>query len=503
MKTLRFLIAASLIGFGATNSQARDRVVTDEVLHLKTLNVNVEEETRRVTVDMEMELKPFHVASEREMSLTPMLIAADKSDSLALAPLVVAGRSRWYRYLRNGVLESEHNIYRAGSAQSITYHQEIPLEDWMNHSRLDMKCATANCCDPAEPLVGTSPSGNIPLADINLQRDSFSAPFIFAPPVDAGPVKKALEGSAFITYVVNRTELKPDYMRNRPELQKIINSIEQVRHDDEAEISGVHFKGFASPEGSYANNVRLATGRTETLRRYVRDLYHFPDSIVTSSFEPEDWQGLRSYVKDSLNYPLRHRAQIIELIDTPMDPDLRDNTLRERFPDDYTVMLRDIYPWLRHADYSVRYTIKVYTSLADIKRVYSQDPTRLRNVDFFTLAQSYPKGSEEFNNVMLKGAEIYPDDPLLNLNAANIFMEGNPDAAMLDRAQSCLLKSGNSPEATYARGVLAAKRQDYKEAARYFQIAHQEGIADAGAALSQAQRLAENAYKINYYVNLK
>lgn len=296
-----------------------------------------------------------------------------------------------------------------------------------------------------------------------------------SPPVDAGPVEKNIEGSAFITFVVNRTELKPDYMINRQELAKIINSIDYVRNDPDATITHVHIKGFASPEGPWKNNVRLATGRTETLRRYVRDLYKFDDKTITSSFEPEDWQGLRAYVADSMNIHLDNRAGLLEIIDSALEPDEKDHTLRRRFPADYKTILSEIYPWLRHSDYRVSYRIKVYTTLEEIKAVYSQDPTRLRNVDFFTLAQSYEQGSPEYIEVLETAVEIYPDDPILNLNAANIdLMNGN-----LDAAQSHLLKSGHSPEAGFARGVLAARRADYNEATKYFEAARQAGIPQA------------------------
>ena len=46
----------------------------------------------------------------------------------------------------------------------------------------------------------------------------------------------------------------------------------------------------------------------------------------------------------------------------------------------------------------------------------------LRNVDFYTLAQSYPEGSDEYCDVFETAVEVYPDDPMINLNAANIEM---------------------------------------------------------------------------------
>lgn len=309
---------------------------------------------------------------------------------------------------------------------------------------------------------------------------------------------RSIDGSAFVTFVVNRTELKENYMNNRAELDKIINSIEYVRRDTDATITRVHIKGFASPEGPYDNNVRLAQGRTETLRRYVRDLYSFPDTTVTSSYEPEDWAGLRRYMTDSMQFDIRHRPEIIEIIDGPLGFDNKNLAIQTRYPEDYRIILADIYPWLRHSDYTVRYTIKVYTSLEEIKRVYAADPSRLRNVDFYTLAQSYPTGSQQYCDVFEKAVTIYPDDPMLNLNAANIELERGE----YDKAQSHLLKAGNSAIADYARGILAARRDDPRGALTFFEKAKAAGMTGLDTVIADTEAIRDY-HPVTYFISPK
>ena len=121
--------------------------------------------------------------------------------------------------------------------------------------------------------------------------------------------------------------------------------------------------------------------------------------------------------------------------------------------------------------------------------MYNQDPTRLRNVDFFTLAQSYPVGSDQYCAVMEKAVEVYPDDPGSNLNAANIEMRRGD----LDKAQTHLLKSGKTPQAIYARGVLAAKRGDYREARELFTQAKQAGVPQAQNYLDKIDQIQNHS----------
>lgn len=283
-----FLALAAALGFAAA-AHAFDLAADSTTIHISRLDVTVDDKARTLSLDIAINPASFSVPTDRQIILTPVLIANDGCDSLELATITVAGRNQWYHYLRNGFLDdADSHIYRAGHSANAAYHTTVDMQPWMEHSSLEMRAATANCCDAPVPMHGPSVHGMVPMASIDVNSRVIDAPVRFAPPVDAGPVTRSIEGSAFITFIVNRTELRPDYMNNPTELKKIINSIEYVRRDTDATITSVHIKGFASPEGPYMNNVRLAQGRTETLRRYVRDLYRFPDTIVTSDYEPED-----------------------------------------------------------------------------------------------------------------------------------------------------------------------------------------------------------------------
>ncbi len=496
MRRIAYIYILAAIAFIFPTANASRHTVNKNDIRLTNLNLSVDEQTRKVRMKIALDIEKYNVSSERELIFTPVLIADDRSDSLLFEPITVAGRSRWFNYLRNGFLDrGETYIYRAGKPNHAVYDREFDFRSWMGKSSLEMRVETANCCEAPLLLKGPSYSGNVPMARIDATRPTLKADFVFAPPVDAGPVIKSIEGSAFITFVVNRTELKPDYMVNRQELAKIIQSIEYVQNDPDATITHVHIKGFASPEGPYDNNVRLAQGRTETLRRYVRDLYHFNDTTITSSYEPEDWAGLRNYVTDSMRFTIAHRREILSIIDGPLGFDNKDLSIKTQFPADYTVLLREIYPWLRHSDYKVTYALRTYTNIDEIRRVFESDPTRLRNVDFYTLAQSYPTGSAEYCRVFEAAVEVYPDDPMLNLNAANIELQrGN-----LDRAQSHLLKAGNTPQAHYARGILAVRRADYPEAIRRFTAARDAGMEGCDAIIGRVKEIRDY-FPVTYFI---
>lgn len=480
VKSKYLAIALAALAFGGA------RAAEQMPLKVYDVDVNVNQEANLVNIKIDLNLKDYHIRTNGEVVFTPLLISDNGQDSIVFEPVTICGRNRWYNYLRHnqaGKLDSR--IYRSGTRETVVIQEQVPFEPWMNRSSVEMRCTSATCCAPQHLIAGNSKFGNELIALIDTRRPELEYTYVFAPPMEDGPVEKTLEGRAFVNFVVNKTNLDPNYMINKQEIKKILNSIDIVKEDPDAIITNVHIKGFASPEGPYDNNVRLAKGRTETLAKYVNDLYKFEKGIMTTSYDPEDWAGLRNYITDSMNFNIKNRQEILTVIDGPLGFDAKDQALRTRFPEDYQVILKQIYPWLRHSDYTVKYSIKVYTDINELKRLYNTDPTKLRAVDFYTLAQQYPEGSPEFLAIMKKAVEVYPDDPMINLNVANYYlMDGDFEAA-----QSCLLKAGLNPQANFARGVLAAKRKDYREARKYFEMAQEAGYPQADRYLQQIEEV--------------
>lgn len=475
-----YLVLGALV-FGSIVSQA-----ADPTLKVYEVDVNVNEPSQTVDVNLTLNLKDFKIGRNGDVIYTPVIKSQNGNDSVVMPSFTVCGRNRYYYYLRQGLTDKNgaNDIYRSGSNKLVKYNQSVRLQPWMTENAMvEVRQQKANCCSKAKQVAGNLPDGNLAVAKIRSTVPDLNFQYVFAPPVEQEPVKKSVEGSAFVTFVVNKTDLNPDYMNNPREIRKITNSIDIVKADPDAVITEVHIKGYASPEGPYQNNVRLAQGRTTTLANYVNSLYKFKSGIMTTSYDPEDWVGLRAYVADSLNYNLTNRAGLLAIIDSNLDFDARDAALRTQYPADYKILLNEIYPWLRHSDYAVKYDIKVYTDLENLMRLYNSDPTKLRAVDFYTIAQQYPTGSKQYLDVMKKAFMVYPENPMINLNRANIYlMEGN-----IDEAEECLYRAGSSPEAYYARGVTAATRENYKDAIKWFKMAEENGIKQAGVYLKQIE----------------
>ena len=445
-------------------------------------NATLKRNAGLMTIDMNLDLGSFDLSGNRAAVFAPVLV--NGTDTLVLQPVGLYSRTRWYQYLRSGEKplggENETTIRWSERPATMAYTQTIPYADWMNGSELYLRRSDYGCC---RKLIAED------MALLASYRElKYTPAFRYVRPAVDATKSRELSGRAFVDFVVNRTEINPRYRNNIVELGKITATIDSVRSDKDVTVKRITIKGFASPEGSYENNTRLAKGRTESLKQYVRNLYHFSDDFISTAYEPEDWEGLRAYVETST---LAHRSEILAVIDdASLDPDTKDWRLKLKYPEDYAFLLREVYPALRHSDYTIEYTIRTFTDINEIRQMLATAPQKLSLNEMFLLAQSYEAGSQEYNEVFETAVRMYPADEVANLNAANAAMQRND----LPTAEKYLSKAGSSDDAVYARGVLSAQKGDYATAAQLF--SQVEGkLPEAKEALQTVQEIMQYSGK--------
>ncbi len=414
--------------------------------------------------------------SNREVLIRPMLVAG--SDTLALPDLAVAGHARYYYWLRKSEKSwPVQSLYRASRTAAVDYTATVPYQSWMDESQIIFTAETRGCCGTPHDLA------DVPLVSIDFRERKFTPEFLYIEPT-AEVKTRELSGRAFIDFPVNRTEIYPDYRSNLTELLRIGATIDSVRLDPDVTVRSITLKGFASPEGPYDNNVRLAKGRTEALRTYIERLYTFNKDTYHTAYEPEDWGGLRRWLLDN---EIANRDAILAIVDSNLEPDPKNTKIQTTFPTQYAFLLREVYPALRHTDYTIEYTIRSYNDPAEILRVMQTRPQNLSLNEFFLAAKTLKPGTPEYGQLFETAARIYPDSEVANLNAANVAMQ----AGALDNAAAYLSKAGDGDYAVYARGLLAGLRGDYNAALDYLRQAARFRVAQAPAAIEQLQTVIE------------
>lgn len=434
-------------------------------------DVSVERSASNLLVSMTIHPGLFDKKANREVWIRPFIIGGN--DTLRLIPVVVAGRTRYYRNLRADGETDEYIMVRSGSGDPFHYSVNVSYLPYMERGELQIESHIKGCC--GDDLAAVYTSG---LESFDFREKILRPAYSYVKPTGEIEKTRTVKGEAYIDFPVNKTTIYPGYRRNPQELAEIRKTIDAVRNDKDVTITSLTIKGYASPEGPYNINGKLAKGRTEALVKYVGDLYDFPESVLHADWEAEDWDGLAARIRKS---NISEKDAILAVVtDNSMEPDARDAMLKRNFPEQYAFILTEIYPALRHSDYNVTYVVRDFTDVAEIAEVMKTDPRKLSLEELFLYARSLDKDSPEFREVMEVAVRMYPDDPVANLNAATTAV----DHGEYDKARGYLRKAGNSPEATYTAGVLEAKTGNYDKAKQLLETASKAGIADADTLLS-------------------
>lgn len=442
--------------------------------HISDMDISREHD--QIKVCMTVNPQDYRLGTNQRLEISPVLHSMEGTDSIALPSFIIAGRNAYYNTER--AEEFKGMLMRSGRGEAYAYSASTEWSDWMEHSRLDLHRQSTGCCG-----IPDGPENNTPVADLDWRPVTFIPVFHYDVPLAEESKQRRIEGKAYVNFPVNRTEIYPDYMVNPQELRKITSSIDTVRLNPDATVKSITLTGFASPEGPYLNNVRLAKGRTEAVKEYVRGQYTFPASVFHTASVPEDWAGLRDSVATGI---LADRAGILDFIDNGNIPiEKRNDELRKRFPVSYDYLLKHIYPSLRHTNYAIDYELRTFTDIEEIRRVLRERPQNLSLNEFFLAAKSYPVGSQEYDKVFETAVLYYPESDVANLNAANSAMnEGD-----LRRARMLLSRIANTPSAVYATAVLDALEGNYDSAESGMRRAAAGGITEAKAALNEIARV--------------
>ncbi|MCD8296877.1 MAG: DUF3868 domain-containing protein [Prevotella sp.] len=433
---------------------------------VSAIDVSIERNGNYMAVDMSLDMTGLKVRKNRAMLLTPCLINGE--DSVDMTSIGIYGRKRYFHYKRsngkNMISGPDEITYRAKKVpDTLAYHQILPYQGWMDDSRLKIHGELYGCCNSIlserDTVVG--------------EYSIFTPKLVYVRPQAEISKMRAIEATAYISFPVNKTEIKPEYLNNRVELAKIQATIDSVKNGSDYTITTISLKGYASPEGSYEYNSSLAKGRTEALSEYVREQYDFGDDVIVTDYEAEDWSGLRVYVEGS---SLEHRTEILAMIDDDSrDADAKEWLIKSTYPSEYRGLLDNCYPRLRHTDYKVSYNVRTYSDINEIHQVYKTHPQDLSLNEIYLLAQECEPNTDEFSDVFETAVRLYPEDETANLNAANAAISRGD----LTTASRYLEKAGNSGEAEYARGVFSYMSNDYPTAKIHLRKAADRGIAEA------------------------
>ena len=423
-----------------------------------------------ISIDITRDLSP-----NESVVLVPV-VSDSLEHRLELPPIYINSRKQHIVFLRETGRKDKaaQALQRKnGDKQTIHYLQSVPFEQWMNQATLSLIEKSCGCGIP-----GTEDFTCI--ARLHPQPTPVPQLAFLTPQVESSKIRTE-KGSAFIDFPVNVTTIHKEFSNNTTELDKIIGTINTIKGDSNVSITHINIHGYASPDGPFRLNERLARERTQALKKYVSQLYTFDSKDIHTAYTPEDWEGFEALLGDTI---FQNKEAIMKIVTSTMHPDRKEGLIKSKFPAFYRFVLKHWFVILRHSDYTIEYYVRPFT-VKESQKIFDTNPKNLSLEEMFRLALTHTPGSETYNRIFMTAVQLFPDNPTANLNAACIALTQKDTKA----ATAFLRKAPEVPEKTLAEGVVCFLQGNYEKAEILFRQAKDAGLPQADENLKQIGEL--------------
>lgn len=474
-----FVLAAGVPVWGQTSYLSEIKIVDREV---------VKTGDRQANVKMTLSLDGLDIKNQHSLCVVPVILSADGSQEQELPCVVINGKVRDKVLQRTEAFEhidfnpgAVAKVRRKnGTAQSIEYDASVPFKRWMIGGNLQLRGYVTGCaqCNDGDE---TATTGDIfpPMTPV------YYSPFI--QPKEETVKRRSETRSARLQFRQDSHRIDPRYKNNRAELDTVRNSIALVENNNDLTITGIYVTGYASPEGTFAYNMKLSERRAKAFTEYMKDdLKEVNPQVYHVDWKGEDWAGLREEV---VKHPdLFKNEEVLDIIDNcGDDKDACEEQLKALVPPEiYQRLLNEMYPAVRRNEYRIEYNVRHFT-VAEGREMIKIHPELMSVSEIQQVADSYGKGSPEYVDCLVRGAQAYPNDVTAVNNAALALMEAN----RTDEAIRLLDNAPAEGELLNMRGVVYIKAGELEKAVQAFSEAQAKGYPQAGENLSQLKQYME------------
>ena len=443
-------------------------------------NVEMKHHSDVMNISFTLDFSDVNLGKNQQIIYTPILQSRNGLHQITLDKIVLNGRNvdlREQRLRKNETGINQTVVRKNGTVQTISFTGFVVYEKWMKNCKLTLSedlcgCGEVTSQNTTEIFTITPP-----------QRAPEQIRAFVEPEIENPKIRHA-KGSAYVDYVVNRTEINPNYRDNKAEINKILSTIDLVRKDKNVEITDIEIHGFASPEGNYEHNKFLAETRAKSLTDYVKGLTTISPSVFHVASTPEDWGRLISYIKDS---DLADKEGILEIAtDDNLSPDEKEKLIKSNFNESYNYMLKTWYPSLRRSDYSIGYRVRPF-SPEEALEIIRVSPKDVSVYEMFCAAQTLGVGTKEYNDIIKLAVKTYPNDPVANYNAAAVAVNEED----YQNALKYLSKVKETPLTQNMRGVIYLNNNEFEKAEQCFRTAAESGLEVALENLKKLEQIKE------------
>ncbi|MBR5655963.1 MAG: hypothetical protein IKW98_04675 [Prevotella sp.] len=266
---------------------------------------------------------------------------------------------------------------------------------------------------------------------------------------------------ANVKFLVNQAILRQSELKNNS-VQEFVKLLQRINADrgETLDITNVEVEAFASPEGGFSYNDRLASKRQDVSEDYVKQQLkkNQVDAAIDAHYTAQDWDGFQQLVQAS---NIQDKDVILRVLSMYKDPEEREQQIRNMSAG-FQELASGILPELRRSRMTINYNV-VGRSDDEIKQQYASDPTKL-SVEEMLYAATLEDDLAKKEQIYKTAAKFFDRDYRAYNNLAVLEFNNGNDMAAKTYLEQAFRIDQKAPEAFANLGLIALKNGDLKEA---------------------------------------
>ena len=278
--------------------------------------------------------------------------------------------------------------------------------------------------------------------------------------VDSFQRVRAQKQEANIKFLVNQANLRKSELKNNS-VTEFVEMLKKINADREGfNLSNVEVQAYASPEGGFKFNDKLAGKRQNVSEKYVKDQLKKTkmNANIDAHYTAQDWDGFQRLVQAS---NLQDKDVILRVLSMYKDPEEREQQIRNMSAA-FRELADGILPELRRSRLIINYET-IGRSDDQIKEQYNADAAKLSADELLYFASLQDTQADQ-EKVYKKTAELYDKDYRAYNNLATIALSKGDKAAAASYLAKALALDANSAESNANKGLMSLAAGNIAEA---------------------------------------
>ena len=248
---------------------------------------------------------------------------------------------------------------------------------------------------------------------------------------------------ANVKFLINQANLRSNELKNNS-VREFVSMLKRINADREKlAIKNVEVQAYASPEGGFTFNDKLANKRQNVSEGYVKQQLKGTNlqTDIDAHYTAQDWEGFMKLVQAS---KIQDKDVILRVLSMYKDPQEREQQIRN-MSEGFRELADGILPELRRSRLIINYQT-IGRSDQQIQQQYATDPTKL-SLEELLYAASLTNDVKAKKAIYKKTTELYDRDYRAYNNLAALALNEGDEHTANSYLSQALQANRKAPEA--------------------------------------------------------